>query len=47
MHVKFTDMNNLTDLNESIQVTKTSQTWECLEDCDLQNKQSSFKVFKG
>lgn len=47
MYVEFIDVSNPTDRSENIQVTKTSQTWECLEDSDLRIEQSSFKVFKA
>lgn len=47
VHVKFAYTSNLIDLNESIQVTKTGSTWECLEDGDLRNEQLSLEVFKA
>lgn len=47
VHVKFAYTYNPIDLNESIQVTKTGSTWECLEDGDLRSEQSSLEVFKG
>lgn len=47
MYVKFTDVSNPAGWSQSFQVTKTSQTWERLEDSDLRIEQSSFKVFKA
>lgn len=47
VHVKFAYTSNPIDSNESIQVMKTGSTWECLEDGDLRNEQSSLEVFKG
>lgn len=47
MHVKFAYMSNPIDLNESIHVTKTSSTGECLEDGDLRKEESSLEAFKG